>query len=566
MVALRDHATANETAIVTELPIFNFQMPNDTEFQLLLEDPEHAFMRFDPISVIYTYFRYLLWLGSDAFKGVEALQLPSFRISRKQQADPDLIPTMEAHWAAHLSLARGSTSAVRRSTQLDCAKLFKCTGSSLEVLGLQLDHNDDPVEVFSALNGNRLELTQFDLLRNMIYAKLGEVDIEHREDIYTQYWEDVERLMLEVPTGRGRSLAMNQSDFFYDYLISVGASSTTRFNAKRSFLVFQRYYLANNIEQSLESWIKHLRDEVKIWRIQRYEFNYAGPLPSGNSFGLTLRAQHSIARIRYASAGPPTPLVMFILRRSVLPPNDPRAFTPQEVERVLRSLEGYMFKTLLAGDSLTNLRAEVIGKMGDIDKKCVRKPGTTASRFLIDELKRLTSYRWDGLAQRLKTDFESLEHDEEVADGVYKSLRSRPTLALLDAINEEIAGGGVQSLLETPASSLEPPFWVEHIFPQSPREAWIRNLRSWHVKSIDMRARTHSLGNLTAIPAEVDVAISNKSFHEKKAMLAKAQEEGQVIPGNLNRWRSSTKWTPEAIDRRTSKFVVALKKKWPDPR
>jgi hypothetical protein len=107
----------------------------------------------------------------------------------------------------------------------------------------------------------------------------------------------------------------------------------------------------------------------------------------------------------------------------------------------------------------------------------------------------------------------------------------------------------------------EDDFWIEHIFPSSASKHWKRPLSDAGIPFEDMEKRLHVLGNLTALPSEVNRDISNRYFDVKVEAVNSVPE---ARASTLQSWLSSSSWTPETIDFRTHELVQRLMKFWPD--
>ncbi len=280
-------------------------------------------------------------------------------------------------------------------------------------------------------------------------------------------------------------------------------------------------------------------------------------LPRDKKLELSESARKTLHRIRCASDGPPAPIVLWVLRRTLLPPQDSRHFTPVEAEKILHQLEGYLFKTLLAGDSLTNMRAGVIGSMAKIDRECVNDAALRGAEVAIRRIDSWTDVRWSSLEKDLEN--ANKRHDSK---GVYGALGVKATLALLDAIAEELSGNVKHGLLPIHWAFGEDPYWVEHIYPQKPSKGWVGDLKVWGEKSEEMARRLHDLGNLSALPSDINKSLSNKSFRIKRNTVEAIPVAKSSV---LQDWLDKEKWTVEEVDDRSYKFVSKLRGRWPDP-
>ena len=544
--ALLDHSSDLGVELNYKLTDFYLQSPNDKQFENIVETRDVS-KDTDLLSKAYSYFRYILWLGQDSLIQPDELATHDGRTKGN---------TQQERWENHVARQNSKGEQIVRSSPPDCKNLLENTLYKISFLGITLEANDDPERIFSALNGNRTELTPFDHFRNFAFSKIPTISREH---VFTTNWAPAELEFESMKTTKAVSPDTLKAKFLYDFLISIGEGHYGKFNISRSFATLRRFERSERFTQtygSLENLVvKHLRDEVTLWKTQR-EFFSNSSLPSGKQLNLSNKSRRAMHRIRLASDGPPGPLLLWILRRSILPSNDPKHFSPEECENILLKLEGYMFKTLLAGKSLTNMRAGVISSMKNIDLNSVRKNEKPASTHIIETIEKWTDVRWSNLRNDLLN-----SHRRGEDEGVYKILGSTPTLALLDAIDEEYSGSRRSGLLTQNFEYKNVPFWVEHIAPQELKK-WASDLRTWNVKPEDVQSRKHVLGNLSVLPREINEKSHYKKYSEKRQI---ALDSVDAMGTKLQDWTSNDQWTPLMIDERTTEMIDKLIKRWPDP-
>ncbi len=548
--ALIDHQALNNPANLIKyfLPPFYLQHPNDVEFKAIVDGIDVSRHR-DLIAQNYTYFRYLLWHGEGALVVPDALPTP-----KRRRNDEGL----HLFWDRWMENSRNEEEWIPRSAQPDVKKLLEMTIGNISFLGIKIA-DEEPEKVFSALNGNRTELTQFDHLRNFVFSTVGVAD---RDSLFDGFWKAAEDSLedLQVSTGLGHDSL--KAKFLYDYLISIGEGQYGRFNQSSSFASFTKFYRSNRFAQqgfrTIEDWLENaFPSESSLWCIQREKFLETS-IPNGLSIELSAKSRRTLQRIRLGSDGPPTPLVMWILRRSLLSNEDKKRFSPSDVESALSMLEAFIYKSLLAGQSLTNFRAEVIRSMSKLDRDSENGEGKNVLDPLRHKLMEISPVTWSHLRPELEN-----QHLRELDSerGVYNMLKARATLGVLDAIDEAESGPGSRGFMSRNFAFNEDDFWIEHIFPSSASKHWKRPLSDAGIPFEDMEKRLHVLGNLTALPSEVNRDISNRYFDVKVEAVNSVPE---ARASTLQSWLSSSSWTPETIDFRTHELVQRLMKFWPD--
>jgi hypothetical protein len=546
--ALIDHSAACNSPLEYELTPFFPQSPNDLQFECI-ENGVDVSRRDDPISLVYTYFRYVLWLGEEALLSPEALKTPD----RRMKGAP-----LDGWWDRWIekSAATAAETGVVKSSAVDTEALLQITVQHLTLLGVILGV-EEPERVFSALNGSRTELSQFDHLRNFCFGKIVR---NRRDDVFEKHWETAEQEFESLEISAGVNRDKLKENFLYDYLISMGEGAVGKFNASRSFGTFQRFQRSQRFTPfvSIDNWVStRLHLEVLLWKAQRERFELTD-LVGAERLQLSRSARRSLHRIRLVSDGPPAPFVLWTLRRLVLQPDDPRHMDSAGVEMILRRLEGYLFKTRLSGDSLTNMRAAVITSMPRVDAQCISGPNQTAVEATLREVDDWTTARWS----TLRFDLENA-HRRDGEKSVYDRLGGAASLALLDAISEQASSGRDAGFLANHWEHDEEPFWVEHIYPQKPKKAWKALLSDWGTNEDAMSKRLHDLGNLTALPASINQDLRNGTLSEKQAHVSKLPEAATSIL--QDDWLQSDRWDPIAVDDRTHSMIEQLMARWPDP-
>jgi hypothetical protein len=424
-----------------------------------------------------------------------------------------------------------------------------------------LDDRDHVVaEVFDALNGRRLELSQFDHLRNHCFRR---IDRDTRDKVYDDHWVPAEKKINEVG-----SVKRPADHFLYNYLISVGEGARSQFNQRRAFGAF-REYERSAMGSSVEKWVSsELGDAVSRWR---FALHPVGKLRAhGRDIKLNDVTRAALARVRMVSEGPPLPLVMVMLDRVSRPnpKSDRESITPREFKNLAIALEGCLYKTRLGGQSLTNLRADVMKGLPALLRDWRSDPasGKSAGDKMLKWIQEL-SPEWSHIEDFMASDWTHARPGKP--HGAYSFLGSGPTLALFDALEEQLSGAGGSSLFHRYADPLskvnegDAPFWVEHLYPQKPHKDWSADLSTWGCDESEMRKQVHRLGNLAPISDSLNRKMRNKRFSLKMAD-AKDQENKMPRLRVNGGWERSKMWTAKQINHREKSLMKVMKERWPD--
>jgi hypothetical protein len=549
-LALQHHAFDLGQELDLDLNALYLQSPNDVEFQEIVDRKPEVFLRRNNLSEVYVYFRYLIWLGTDSLLSPEHFKLPNLNLKGD---------TQQEKWHNWLSRPAQVEDGLARSETPNLHDYAQATLRQLEVLYLSVEGDEDPVRIFASLNGNRQELSQFDHLRNYVFSEISKmVEPALRDSIYDNFWHKAEEILEEVPTSKGKSKDDIKNEFLYDYLISIGEGAYDKFNASSTYPSFTRFINHRLGKAKLIDWVKSFPTEAKLWVIQKSAHTFSGSLPNGRTFHLDQRPALWMARFRFASDGPPAPVVLFILRRHFqTDPNDEKYFTKDDLVESLFTLEKILMKTILRGESLTTFRSWVISNLKGINELCKKSLQNKASTYLQEELLKYQSATWDKVKEDYQRSFLSGEKT------FYES-NSRACFAVLDALAEQISGGANKSLLPLPGiDSKFDPFWIEHIYPQS-NEKWLTDIEAWNGNQELMNKYLHSIGNLSLLPSVINKKISNKKLSTKQAEVASKKAHAvnaQVVP-SLNDWLTESKWTEIEIQERERRYFDLLQNRW----
>lgn len=528
--ALLAHSLASGTSINYSEPHLWLQVPNDEQYKKILSG-EDVFQRTEPMYEVYSYFRYLLWLGEDALLDAEPAQIPDRRLAGA---------THEERWTRHIE-----NQGIERSASPNCEELLKSTLSRMTFLGLDVG-GDDPERIFSALNGSRTELSQFDHLRNFVFGKLsGPI----RDTLFDCSWQPAESMLDQLRQGRGRSTDINKSAFLYDYLISKGEGSQARFNASRAFQQFQAMERGGRLDVPISEWVgSQLENEVALWCFIR-EQRHMKQVPGGTALAITLQTRRSVARLRMLSDGPPNPFLLWLLRNAFLEANDEKAMTITEVEELVRLFESVVLKLLLSESGITNLRSQMISGLGSLKKSARTIGGVRAADVAAEFLK--------GIVKDVKTGT-IRNRLENGSTRPYQILKSRGTIALLDIIEEQRSGGTSRGFLTDELDHGQDSFSVEHILPQK-LDKWKRDLKVWGVKDGQTQNLQEHFGNLTVLPGKKNTRLSNSEFGKKCSVVS---SDAEMSSPQIQDWFESERWTNDEVRGRAAGLVDDLMARW----
>jgi len=482
------------------------------------QESQYESLRASQIFQAYRYFRYLLWLGSEAIAEEYEIAIPAWKNPLEDE-------TYISIYENFLNTTSGSK--VPRGAACNGQNLLDATLTKLSIFVLVHDAQiDEPVAaIFDTLNGMRTELEPLDHVRNSIFVRLNQSD---SDELFNNYWAQAEDGIRDV---RLKGLKPGIS-FLYDYVISKGekkrqgtisrpkgASHFARMTRDLSGVALSDY-MKNELIPAMASWpvVIRKRDSIK------YE---------GTEIFLTQRTIDLLDSIRDLSKNPANPLVLLYLCARVK-----GKITNAALESRLFLIESFLARQVLALTPLSPLRARIMDIAADLDSD-------TSEAKLKSVLRN----------QRLETD---ANIKSKVKKGIYGTLDPVQLGAIFRGIEKSLSGRHAMNFKIGPSD-----YTIEHIYPKKD-EKWLDDFRSWKTDATKMRACLQLLGNLTVVSKEHNSKVGNKRLNQKQSYPSGV---GRAAPLKIHDdWLHVTKWTELEIQKRSERLMSAALKHWPYPR
>lgn len=496
----------------------------------------------------YTYFRWILWLGQSALTEAEPDPLP-----KKSRAETESSLPIEEQWQK--ALERRASAAdeaeiesqfqLSRSAPIPCDALIKATLTSLSFIELERQEllDEDPSEIFQALNGERTPLEQFDHVRNQIFTGIKESS--RRKLFHDEVWRHYESALNTSGVGtRGSSPA---ETFLYDFLISIGEKKHQKSISKAKTSVHFSRYVKNRTTGDIESVATEiLLPNLISWiAVKRKGESFA---VKGDVFQLPNEIKRSLHMMEALSSGPVVPLLMNLVGRYFA-----GEISLESLRRQVFFVEIFLGRKVLRRSPLSPLRSEMMNFIGQL--------GQNFSEIEFKEaIKEITPSNDEIQEILLPRQINKVTKYDELAFVAHQNgLRPKQLLAIFQAIEEQRSSQLRHNLLESTATES---YSIEHIYPQDSSN-WRNELRRWNVGQSFMDNRLHTLGNLAVIPTRLNSRLSNLSFHEKTQTVRDPETAFPRLRVNEYWLRDSQdKWTPDDIDERAKQLVNSALKHW----
>ena len=492
----------------------------------------------------YTYFRWILWLGQDAMTEAEPDEIPKLG---RNQAPMNTFSEIDAFWKESLQkrtnsqIASDSSLRLSRSAGYDQGDLLKATVDKLTLLVLEVGNQDeDPADIFNALNGQRTEMMQFDHLRNFIFANVKESDI--RTELYENSWKVVERQVAKLDISVKGSSAFDT--YLYDLLISLGEKRNQSVSKDKTARQFTKYYHSNR--NSLTA--KGISEKLILPNLISWASVKKNGLPLEiglETYELPDRVKSSLVTMEWMSSGPVVPLLLNVVNRYFF-----HQMTIDELNRAIGLIENYLARYIISGDPLSPLRASIMNICGGL--------GSTYSIEQLENYLKDAKHKDADIKKRVLASNSSKSDPYADSGKIYDLRTSRQLLAVFQSIERKLVGEHCPNLLRT---SQDDALTIDHIYPQSP-ERWRNDIRKWDESPSAYKSRLHTLGNLAIIPKSINSRMSNERFTDKKEILT----QSTFVKLEVNEgWQKVTvdKWTPKAIDERAENLLDSFLKYYP---
>lgn len=391
-------------------------------------------------------------------------QISYLAILRNQPISPQLdskIPQAYTYFLKELTTRHQQAS-------FDPNQLFLVLANCLQVVFIDLNHNERPYEIFESLNHKGKILTQADLVRNYIAMKLPEVT---QTNVFEIYWSPIEEMLQERRTV-GRSRLGELTAFLRHYM------------AYRTGVLCNEEHVYSRFRDRGETF-DHEGFVNEIATLKRFAGYYDRLLRPDNEPDKEIRRQlHQLNVWEISTA---SPFLLFVYN----------AFDEQQINQsdfltCLNLLENYLVRRFLVRETTNYLNKVFPTLAKDID---LNQFGESLRRALLTK-----NYPSD-VRVRQATETAKL----------YSSL-GRPRLVLLfETINKHLSdGSGAFTQLDNDPT-------IEHILPQRPSEEWKQSLGDSLVQDYEL---LHTLGNLTLVTQEWNSTLSNARYADKKAKLS----------------------------------------------
>lgn len=408
---------------------------------------------------------------------------------------------------------------------------FQALKNALQIVAIDLEHDDDAQVIFETLNARGEPLLPADLLRNYIFLRAARLN-ENQEELYETYWCGFDESFWRTEVKQGR------------------------LNRPRSDL-FMQHFLASR--QGVDIPIKHLFVEYKFWIKKEKPFtsvqNELETLArQGGHFRRIVQPRHEDVIYDLATfldcfdIRTSYPLLLFLLEANL----DDSAW-----QDISTTLESYFLRRAVCGWTTKNYNRIFLSLT-----RRMRNDGAspqTLRKALSDQLGESGAWPTD-------SEFET----EWMNTHAYNRLNNPKMVHLFRRLSNSYMNSKHERLKIDQSVTVEhllPQNWVEH-WPLSSGAQGLKGAALWaedadpEIVTATRRRDTalQAFGNLTILTQALNSSVRNSAWSIKKPEIMKSS----LLPINqmLHAYEA---WDEEAIELRGRELFQRAKQIWPAP-
>lgn len=406
---------------------------------------------------------------------------------------------------------------------------FQALKNALQVVAIDLEHDDDAQVIFETLNARGEPLLPADLLRNFIFLRAARNN-EPQEELYKTYWQQFDEPFWRVTIKQGR-LLRPRSDLFIQYFLA--SRQTVDIPIKHLFVEYKHW-----IEK--ERPFPTVRDELTTLARQGDDFRrIVAPQKGDPIYGLATFLDTFDIRTAH-------PLLLLLLDVQI---------EDIEWQKVSIALESYLLRRAVCGLTTKNYNRIFLSLIRNL-----RRDGVTA----VNLIKQLSEQTGESAEWPSDEAFQKAWRSRHI----YQTLNNPKIVYILKRLNATYLKSKMESL------SIEGPLTVEHILPQGWLEHWplpdgtkgMSSMELWEAAADDPRAKAtrkrnatlQTLGNLTILTKPLNSAASNSSWEKKKPELLLHS----LLPINQNLHNVKI-WDETAVQKRGEELFQRAMQLWP---
>jgi len=372
--------------------------------------------------------------------------------------------------------------------------LYEVIRSYIQLVEIQLDHEDEPQVIFETMNARGVVLEPSDLIRNYIFLEAT----RHNMDVnalYQQWWKDYDdvdekRSKFWKEQERQGRFKRSRLDLFFFHYLTFQVQHEIKMN--HIYQEFKDWWEKQGVEgkpPSIEHELEKAKRSSKVFRsLIRPDIN--------NKMGIFA------TRLQVLDTTTVYPLLLWMCERQDMLP-------VEEFDGSLRDLESYLIRRLVCGLTTKNYNRFFLSMLNNLGQE------PQLSRQLVQ--KQLLSSNEDSA----KWPDDKMFREHLIGDPIYQTLSPKRVQMILKALELASRTGNQEEY----ASIMNAAVTIEHVMPQGfELEEWPYPENSETPASDQWLRRhnlIHSLGNLTLLTQSLNSEVSNGQFRAKRPEIAR---------------------------------------------
>lgn len=388
----------------------------------------------------------------------------------------------------------------------------------LTVVAIELSKDENAQLIFETLNARNTPLLASDLVKNLLFQRIEEIDPGKSEGLYEEHWRKLDAADWRKTVRQGRLVRPRLDAFLYYWLImhtGRGVTSHEVFSAIREMLDEENARPVPLLHAIAANAAKY--DEFE----QVSEKSVLG------------RFRYRVIDVMQADTV--TPILLWI--------HDPTqpAVPPAQVERALDSLESWAVRRMLCRLTTKDYNKLFLDLIEHLRRSERLKTGNEVQAFLAKQT--AESRLWPTDANLT---------DALAMSPIYRTLSRARLRMVLEAIENKLRSSMVEEQVARGVLT------IEHVLPQS----WHKNWPSDGTAEAEERRRllVHSLGNLTLVTKRLNPSLSNAAWTQKREAL----NNHSVLRLNHDLlMRAPGAWDETQIVERSARMAREIAAIWP---
>lgn len=377
---------------------------------------------------------------------------------------------------------------------------------NLTVVGMTLEHRDDPQEIFESINSLGVSLSNADLIRNYLL-----MSNENQSVLYEKYWEPIQDSLI------GEN---NMESFVNDYLLMKKSYSINYGDIYKEYVEF-----ANSIGDGIDNRDELLKDLYEVAQI------YQPFLRISDSYNPETNMLMQELRDMGQTTAYPFLMKVFLDKQSGL-------ITEERLQKVINLIIVYLVRRTICKVPTNSLRG-----------------------FMLNLYNRI----FDKVPENKSKYYESIHAffiNLNTRDGLLSSEEAKKNLVTFPLYKNVKFASYVLYRIEN--SRYPNPYseyvtaksiTVEHIMPQNLTDEWISDLGENAVQIHETYINT--LGNLSLSSRARNSSMSDETFAEKKKVLLSDDSKFDVLNRSLKNLDKFTKQDILNREAELSKILIS---------